>query len=162
MSAAGSRRLPAWRTGATRQAVLDFIDAAAALPVADRVAVFDNDGTLWCEKPSYIQFDFMLAELARAVHDDASVGDRPEFRALLDRTDARQRHRCRDQTGVRHRAHPDAVLGVGRAQQGVLPPRVADRAHRKNWLTAKHNTVATVLFILLGAKVLGDGISIAS
>ena len=56
--------LPSWRPGATRDAVLGFLDAAAEIPPAERVAVFDNDGTLWCEKPNYTQLEFFLAELA--------------------------------------------------------------------------------------------------
>jgi hypothetical protein len=47
--------LPSWRDGATRQAILDFVAAVAdgpdAVPEVERVAVFDNDGTLWTEKP---------------------------------------------------------------------------------------------------------------
>lgn len=84
------RRLPSWRDGATRTAVLGFIDAADDLPVDDRVAVFDNDGTLWCEKPSYVQLDFMLAELARAVEHDPTVGEREEYRALIENDRAAQ------------------------------------------------------------------------
>jgi hypothetical protein len=50
--------LPSWRPGRTRDAVVAFLAAAEALPVEARVAAFDNDGTLWCEKPTYVQFDF--------------------------------------------------------------------------------------------------------
>ena len=53
------------------------------MPVADRVAYFDNDGTLWCERPSYVQLDFFLDALRRRAHDDPSTGERAEFAALL-------------------------------------------------------------------------------
>ncbi len=49
--------LPSWREGATRRAVVDFVaDAddpgrAGFVPARDRVAAFDNDGTLWVEQP---------------------------------------------------------------------------------------------------------------
>lgn len=84
------RRLPSWNDGPTRTALLDFVDAADALPVEARVAVFDNDGTLWCEKPNYPQLMFMLGELRRAVTGDPNLGGREEYRALLDNDSAAQ------------------------------------------------------------------------
>ena len=54
----GGSSLPSWRPGATRDSLLGFLDASSSLPRAARVAAFDNDGTLWCEKPTYLQFDF--------------------------------------------------------------------------------------------------------
>jgi len=76
-------RLPSWRPGPTRDAVLAFLDAAAAVPLAKRVARLDNDGTLWCEKPTYVQFDFFVDVLKTAVGKDPSLAQRPEFAALL-------------------------------------------------------------------------------
>ena len=49
--------LPAWNDGPNRQAILDFVAAVAAsggdqfVAEGDRIAVFDDDGTLWCEQP---------------------------------------------------------------------------------------------------------------
>lgn len=80
--------LPSWREGATRRALLDFLDRVEEIPPADRVAVFDNDGTLWCEKPQYPQLEFMLSEMKAAVAADASLADQPEFRALLSNDNA--------------------------------------------------------------------------
>ncbi|MFW2335738.1 HAD family hydrolase [Ilumatobacter sp.] len=77
--------LPSWRNGATRSAIVSFLDRVHEIPPSERVAVFDNDGTMWCEKPQYTQLEFMLAELASAVGADDSLGAKPEFRALLDR-----------------------------------------------------------------------------
>jgi phosphoserine phosphatase len=77
-------RLPSWNEGAARTAVLEFLEASRDVPVDDRVAVFDNDGTLWCEKPHYPQLLFMLDELGRAAAAEPSLGQRPEYRALLD------------------------------------------------------------------------------
>ena len=72
--------LPSWRDTPTKQAIRDFVrrtcgeDGSVAVPVDERVAVFDNDGTLWCEKPMPIQLDFILRRLA------AMAGARPELR----------------------------------------------------------------------------------
>lgn len=75
--------LPSWRPGATRDALLAFLDAAADLPVVDRVAYFDNDGTLWCEKPLYVQLAFLVDALTRRTAQDPSLAEREEFAAVL-------------------------------------------------------------------------------
>jgi phosphoserine phosphatase len=75
--------LPSWRPGATRDAVLEFLDAAAEIPPTQRVAVFDNDGTLWCEKPNYPQLEFFLAELADQAARRPDLVEVAEYRALL-------------------------------------------------------------------------------
>jgi len=76
--------LPSWREGATRTAILTFFDQVDQIPPHERVAVFDNDGTMWAEKPNYTQIEFWLAELRTALAKDASLADRPEFKAVLD------------------------------------------------------------------------------
>ena len=76
-------RLPSWRPGATRDAVLAFLDQAPTIPERDRMACFDNDGTLCCERPNYIQLEFFLDALSRAVHADPALADKAEFAALL-------------------------------------------------------------------------------
>ena len=75
--------LPSWRPGSTRDALEAFLAAAEEVPVVDRVAYFDNDGTLWCERPSYVQLDFFLDALRKHVAEDPSTGERAEFAALL-------------------------------------------------------------------------------
>ncbi len=75
--------LPSWRAGATRDAIVAFLDQVEQIPPSERVAVFDNDGTMWCEKPNYTQAEFLFAELQRAVADDPAVAEREEFAALL-------------------------------------------------------------------------------
>ncbi len=85
MSDERTHPLPSWNDGSTRRAVIDFLDSIDEVPVEQRVAVFDNDGTLWCEQPQYIQLLFMLDQLRQALAVDASLGERPEFRALIER-----------------------------------------------------------------------------
>jgi phosphoserine phosphatase len=67
--------LPSWRNGASRQTILDFVstvstvDAPNFVPARERIATFDNDGTLWCERPLYVQFmgalDFLADQATR-------------------------------------------------------------------------------------------------
>ena len=58
--------LPSWNDGEVKQAILDFVKrvtsegAADFVPVPERIAVFDNDGTLWSEQPVYFQFAFAI------------------------------------------------------------------------------------------------------
>ena len=78
-----SDRLPSWRPGHTRDAILAFLDASGEIPAEDRVAYLDNDGTMWCEKPGYVQFDFFVDALRRRSEQDPSLAGRPEFAAVL-------------------------------------------------------------------------------
>jgi len=75
--------LPSWRPGHTRDTIETFLREAEAVPVEQRVAVFDNDGTLWGEKPLYTQLDFFLQELRLSAAQDPTLADRPEYGALL-------------------------------------------------------------------------------
>jgi hypothetical protein len=58
--------LPSWNEGAAKAAILGFVADVTAegspgfVPPAERVAVFDNDGTLWVEQPWYAQLQFAL------------------------------------------------------------------------------------------------------
>jgi phosphoserine phosphatase len=80
--------LPSWRQGHVLDEVLAFLEASQAVAPAERVAVFDNDGTLWCEKPDYFQLEFFAHELELAVAADPSLAERAEYRALLRKDDA--------------------------------------------------------------------------
>ncbi len=76
--------LPSWRDGATRESIIAFLDRVDEIPPRDRVAVFDNDGTMWAEKPNYAQRDFMILELEAAVAARPDLADVPAYRALID------------------------------------------------------------------------------
>jgi hypothetical protein len=57
--------LASWADGAARRAIAEFVERTVSdgVPVEERVVVFDNDGTLWCEKAMPIQADFILRRL---------------------------------------------------------------------------------------------------
>jgi len=82
--------LDTWNDGPAKSAVVDFVQRVTAaggpdfVEPASRVAVFDNDGTLWCEKPAYIQLDFLIRRLAQQTAADASLRERQPYRAALD------------------------------------------------------------------------------
>ena len=78
--------LPSWNDTPTRQAIVDFVEAAARdVPEEERVAVFDNDGTLWCEKPMPIQADFLFRRLAEMAEADPSFCDRQPWKAVVEK-----------------------------------------------------------------------------
>jgi hypothetical protein len=64
--AAQQQPLPSWNEGPNKAAILKFVadvtrqGSPSFVPPAERVAVFDNDGTLWCEQPMYVQMAFVL------------------------------------------------------------------------------------------------------
>jgi phosphoserine phosphatase len=77
--------LASWRDGTAKRAVLEFVRRAAAeVPVEERVAVFDNDGTLWCEKPMPIQLDFILRRLAEMAGNDPALRARQPWQAAYE------------------------------------------------------------------------------
>ncbi len=82
--------LPSWRDGARRSAILDFVasvtdaDGPAHVPAEERVAVFDNDGTLWCEKPMPVELGFVLERLAAMAEADAALRDRQPWKAAYE------------------------------------------------------------------------------
>src|SRR3954454_22306548 len=77
--------LPSWTDGPTKDANRAFAAAAQDVPAEERVAVFDNDGTLWCEKPMPIQADFILRRLAAMAQADEALRTRQPWQAAYDR-----------------------------------------------------------------------------
>jgi phosphoserine phosphatase len=81
--------LASWNDGQTRTAILEFVDRIGEeggtdyVPPAERVAVLDNDGTLWCERPTYIQALFIFARLRDAVEARPELAEQPVVKALL-------------------------------------------------------------------------------
>ena len=82
--------LPSWRDTATTRAITDFVDAATQaggpghIAPPERIAVFDNDGTLWPEKPMPVQLDFIIRNFATAAERDATLRDRQPFKAAYE------------------------------------------------------------------------------
>ena len=79
--------LPSWRETATRAAVLEFLDAVTsgdqAVPVAERIAVFDNDGTLWTEKPMPVQLHFIVQRWKAMAAEKPELAERQPYQAAV-------------------------------------------------------------------------------
>jgi phosphoglycolate phosphatase-like HAD superfamily hydrolase len=78
--------LESWNDGPSKSAIVDFVDRVTTegpdhvAPEA-RVAVFDNDGTLWCEKPMYIQLDFLLRRFKEQAEADPGLRHQQPYQA---------------------------------------------------------------------------------
>jgi len=81
--------LASWNDTAPKQAIMDFVarvtdeGSADFVPPAERIAVFDNDGTLWPENPVPFQLAFALDELKRRLPDEPAWKDDPLVQAAL-------------------------------------------------------------------------------
>ena len=81
--------LPSWNQGKAKQAILDFVarvahgDSPDFVPVPERIAVFDNDGTLWCEFPMQTQVFFAFAQLTSMVENDPALKEKEPYKAFL-------------------------------------------------------------------------------
>jgi hypothetical protein len=83
--------LASWNDTPTRAAILEFVDRVTTeggpdyMPRSERVATFDNDGTLWCEKPMPIELGFILVRLAEMAEADGSLRQRQPWKAARER-----------------------------------------------------------------------------
>jgi hypothetical protein len=82
--------LPSWNEGPAKTAILDFVKATTdkASPKyvapAERIAVFDNDGTLWVEQPMYVQLAFALDQVKNLAPKHPEWRGKPPFKDVLD------------------------------------------------------------------------------
>ena len=78
--------LGSWKDGSAKRAIFAFVERAVSeVPVEERVATFDNDGTLWCEKPMPIQADFILRRLFEMAEADPELRERQPWKAAYER-----------------------------------------------------------------------------
>jgi phosphoserine phosphatase len=79
-----------WNDTPRRRAIVEFVAAVTAeggpdfVPVEERIAVFDNDGTLWCEHPGQVQGDFIVRRLAEMAAADPSLRSVEPWRAAAE------------------------------------------------------------------------------
>jgi phosphoglycolate phosphatase-like HAD superfamily hydrolase len=136
--------LPSWREGPTREALLAFVDAVSdgpdAVPPEERVAVFDNDGTLWTEKPMPTQLHYVVEQWAAAARADPSLAERQPYKAVVERDlgwlgGAIDKHYAGDDS--------DLKVMIG-ALLGVTAHKSAEEYHAavaEFYATAQHQTL---------------------
>ena len=86
---AQSDPLPSWNSGASKQAIVAFVDQITSkdsskfVPPAERIAVFDNDGTLWAEQPMYFQAFFIFDRVKALASLHPEWKDKEPFASIL-------------------------------------------------------------------------------
>src|SRR5215470_2374207 len=81
--------LPSWNEGKAKKAIMDFVHATTNkesrqyVPPAERIATFDNDGTLWVEQPLYTQMAFALDRVTQLAPEHPEWKDKQPFQAAL-------------------------------------------------------------------------------
>src|SRR5450631_2458436 len=82
--------LPSWNEGASKRTIVEFVAKVTQqggpdfVPPPERIAVFDNDGTLWCEHPMYVQMAFILDRVKVMAPLHPEWRDKQPFKAALD------------------------------------------------------------------------------
>jgi phosphoglycolate phosphatase-like HAD superfamily hydrolase len=112
---AAAQVLPSWNEGEAKARIVAFVQAVTDkkskdyVAPAERIAVFDNDGTLWSEQPLYFQFIFALEQVNAAAPKHPEWKDNPAFQAL-----ARD-----DRDALAELGHKPVLELVGQANSGM-------------------------------------------
>ena len=86
---AAAEPLPSWNDGAAKKAIVDFVARVTResspdyVRQAERIAVFDNDGTLWAEQPIYFQFAFAIDRVKALAPQHPEWQKQQPFQAVL-------------------------------------------------------------------------------
>lgn len=130
---AQSDPLPSWNEGGAKKSITDFVakvttqGAAEFVPPAERIAVFDNDGTLWCEQPAYFQAAFALDRVKAMASTHPEWKQQQPFRAFL----------AGDRKGLAEQGEKALLTLVGAAHSGITTEAYAKSV--AEWLTtARH------------------------
>ena len=131
--AQGGDPLPSWNDGPSRSRIVAFVQSVTSqaspdfVPPADRIAVFDNDGTLWSEQPMYFQLAFIIDRVKAMSAAHPEWKDRQPFKGVLE-------------------GNMEAVMATG--EKGLLEMAMATHARMssdefaviaRDWLaTARH------------------------
>ncbi len=125
--------LPSWNDGQTRQSILKFVAEVTTpgtslfVAPAERIAVFDNDGTLWTEQPAYTQFYFVMDRVKAAAARHPEWNTQEPFKSAL----------ARDVKGLLASGVQGLVKLPGEACEGMTIEEYDRAAH--DWLeTTRH------------------------
>jgi phosphoserine phosphatase len=115
--------LPSWNDTKTKQTILDFVAKVSAegssdyIPPAERIAAFDNDGTLWVEQPAPAQTGLLLGKLVEKVKENPALAAEDPYKGIV----------TQDPVFLQGLAQqvPEIVIaflsGVGKAWEGTTP-----------------------------------------
>jgi len=86
--------LPSWNSGDSKQKIIEFVNqvtnpsSSGYVPPEDRIATFDNDGTLWIEQPLYIPFGFHLEYLYEQLDEQPTLSSQSPYSEILEKGDS--------------------------------------------------------------------------
>ena len=121
--------LPSWNEGPSKQQIIDFVQAVTVegsqdyVKPAERIAVFDNDGTLWTEQPAYFEVLFAFDEVKRLAPQHPEWKTTQPFQAVLEGD-----HQALAATGMQ-----GLLKIIGATHTGISTEAFIDNA--KNWLS---------------------------
>lgn len=126
--------LPSWRDSASKKQIIQFVERVTTkvtpdfVPISDRIAVFDNDGTLCCEAPMPIQAAYALDEVKRLSVIEPNLKDDPMVQAAL----------SGDVAKLLEGTHHDGLLKIiALTHAGITTTEFEERV--RNWFTtARH------------------------
>ena len=127
--------LPSWNDGRTKQSIVDFVSKVTKeaspdfVPVAERIATFDNDGTLWAEQP-VIQGAFLMYQLNKMAQKDPSIRQRQPFKAAFEH----------DKEYLKEEGMP-AILELFAATHAGMSQEEFDASVKEFFATVKHPTL---------------------
>jgi phosphoserine phosphatase len=133
----GNDLLPSWSQSDAKSAVLEFVESvtepgASYVPPPERIATFDNDGTLWCEKPQSVQTEFTLRRWKQMVEADPAKAKEQPYKALAENDQAWL-------AGLLGHV-PELVKGLSEAYEGITVGAF-DHAVQQFFATATHPTL---------------------
>ena len=125
--------LPSWNDGAAKTAILDFVARTTTtggrefVPVSERIATFDNDGTLWTEMPVYFQFAFAMDRVKALAPQHPEWKEREPFKSVL----------ANDMAGVAAMGEKGMLEIVAATHSGMTVEKFAHTV--EEWIaTARH------------------------
>jgi len=125
--------LESWNSGPAKSVILDFVGrvtkqgTADYVPPAERIATFDNDGTLWCEHPLQTQVFFLIDRVNDLVAKDGGMRERQPFKALLEHD-----------TKALHALGKQGIAELFFATHTGMPVETFDRIAREWFSWARH------------------------
>lgn len=132
-SARGADPLPSWNDGAVKRAILEFVKDTTTegnpnyVRAPDRIALFDNDGTLWVEQPMYTQLAFLLEDVRRLGPQHPEWRTTAPFKFVLEN----------DLAGLANAGVPALMELLAATQCGMTTEEFAKSAN--DWIeTARH------------------------
>ncbi len=124
--------LPSWKDGKIKKAIVDYVTAVTTkdskdyIPPADRIATFDNDGTMWCEVPT-VEIVFTIDRLKKMSAKDPALQDKQPYKSALEGD-----HDFFRKGGMK------ALLTLVSATHGDMPQAQFDELARDFFKTARH------------------------